>query len=113
MHMMNQRPLKNKLKKKRFIEAFKRNAGIIKPTCDAVGISRMTYYNWRRQDPAFDEACNDVEDEQGDFVENALLKKVEEGDTAAVIFYCKTKLRKRGYSESVLNQKVVINYSEE
>lgn len=85
--------------KPKFLAEYERNLGIIAPSCRAVGIDRKTYYTWRERDPDFDEACKDIEEMQGDMVENKLLNRISEGDTAATIFYCKTKLKNRGYVE--------------
>jgi hypothetical protein len=38
-------------------------------------------------------------EEIGDKVEGMLMRKIMEGDTAAIMFYCKTKLKHRGYQE--------------
>jgi len=35
----------------------------------------------------------------GDYVEGALMGLIKKGNCAATIFYCKTKLRERGYIE--------------
>lgn len=85
--------------KPKFLEAFERHMGIISPSCSEVGIDRQTYYNWRKLDPDFDKACKEIEETQGDMVENRLLTRINEGDTIATIFYCKTKLKNRGYVE--------------
>lgn len=85
--------------KPKFLEAFERHLGIISPSCREVGIDRQTYYNWRELDPDFDKACKEIEETQGDMVENRLLTRINEGDTIATIFYCKTKLKNRGYVE--------------
>ncbi len=86
-------------RKPQFLEAFKKSMGIIQPALDAIHISRTAYRNWRRADPAFDAACKEIEEEQIDFVENQLLKKIAEGDTTALIFYLKTKGIYRGWNE--------------
>ena len=98
--------------KKKFLEMFERSNAIITHAVRSVGITRATYYHWRQEDKEFDEACSEIEERQGDFVENALLRRIDDKDTAAIIFYCKTKLRNRGYSEDSGRQQVVINYTE-
>lgn len=86
------------MKKKAFIEALPKSLGIIEPAMRAAGIgSRRTVYRWKDADEAFEEA----EAEAGDFVETQLLKLIREGNPTAIIFYCKTKLRSRGYHENV------------
>jgi hypothetical protein len=69
------------------------------------GIHRNTYYKWRKNDEEFAEQCDLIFDEQGDIVESKLLDLVEAGDTSAIIFYCKTKLKNRGYTERVVEKK--------
>lgn len=71
--------------------------GIITSACKKTGINRSTYYDWRNKDLAFAADCNLIIEDTGDFVESQLLQKIGEGDTTAIIFYCKTKMRKRGY----------------
>jgi len=89
-------------KKVEFIGALKASYGIITPACEAMKISRQTYYNWREDDPEFAKAADDVQEIQGDYVESKLMQLIDAGDTAAIIYYCKTKLKKRGYTEKPL-----------
>lgn len=85
--------------KEEFLKAFHANRGIISMACEAVGISRSTYYNWLQADSIFAEAVEDVREVQIDRVEGHLLNLIESGDTTATIFYLKTRGKARGYSE--------------
>lgn len=88
-------------KKQEFINELKSAGGIIYVACQNTGISRQTYYNWRRSDAAFGEAADEVVEAQIDYVEAKLMERINEGDTTATIFYLKTKGRKRGWNEKV------------
>lgn len=85
--------------KKEFPETLKQCYGNITLACAKMGISRKTYYNWWHNDEAFKEECLEADIYAGDFVESKLLKAIGEDNITAIIFYCKTKLRKRGYIE--------------
>lgn len=87
------------LKKEAFVKAYRETLGVIKYACEQVNISRRTFYNWLEADEEFRQAVEDVNEESVDFAENALKKKIREGDTTATIFYLKTKGKKRGYIE--------------
>ena len=86
-------------KKALFLKAFEQSRGIIAPACRAISMTRQIYYKWLEDDPSFAEAVEAIRQEQIDTVESALLNKIEDGDTTAVIFYLKTKGKERGYSE--------------
>ena len=85
--------------KENFIRAYRESLGVIKHACEKADISRRTYYNWLENDEEFKQAVEDIGEEAIDFAENALKKKIREGDTTATIFYLKTKGKKRGYIE--------------
>lgn len=86
-------------KKKIVIETLKESFGNVSKACDAVGISRTTFYNWCKDDPEFKEHAENIDEYVVDFVEHALKKQIQEGSTAATIFYLKTKGKHRGYIE--------------
>lgn len=87
--------------KPKLLNALDEAHGIITIACSMVGISTQTYYNWLKDDADFSASCKKIEESTKDFIEYALLKKIEEGDTSAIIFAAKTKLRCRGYSERI------------
>lgn len=83
--------------KKQFLGNLEKSLGIIASACKKTEINRSTYYDWRHKDQVFAAACDLITEDTSDFVESKLLQKINEGDTAAIIFYCKTKMRSRGY----------------
>lgn len=86
------------LKKKSFIEAMKASLGNITKACDAVKISRQTYYNWLEDEEFKSEVAN-IDEYVIDFAEHSLFKQIQENNTTATIFYLKTKGKHRGYVE--------------
>jgi hypothetical protein len=84
-----------------FLDAYKKSFGNVTVAAKAAKIERTTYYLWRRTDPEFVKAIEEIEPDEifVDFVENALQKKIEKGDTTAIIFALKCKGKKRGYIE--------------
>lgn len=86
-------------KKQKFLNNLREAGGIITDACHNSGVTRATYYNWRRADESFRLAADEVTEEQVDFVESRLMDKIRKGDTTSIIFYLKTKGRHHGYSE--------------
>ena len=85
--------------KKKLISALEINLGIVTTACKQVGVHRSTYYEWYNNDNEFKKLVDDVNDQTLDFVESKLHEKIKDGDTTSIIFYCKTKGKKRGYVE--------------
>lgn len=85
--------------KKEVLEALAKNSGIVASTCRACNISRFTFYKWYHDDSEFAEKVDDVKELQKDFAESLILKKMKEGDTTMIIFYAKTQMKDRGYTE--------------
>lgn len=91
--------------KEQFIGALKAGYGIITTACEAVGISRTLLYQWLDSDEDFKMKVDEVTEMQVDFVESKLLKNISEGDTTAIIFYLKTKGKKRGYTDKIMPER--------
>lgn len=85
--------------KEKMLESLKECSGIVTFACEKVGLSRQTFYRWCRDDPEFKERVDAINELQIDVAEASLLKKIQKGDTTAIIFYLKTKGKNRGYSE--------------
>lgn len=95
-------------KKDAIIKALEANGGIVTDAAGTAGVSKSTYYNWIKADDAFRAKCVEaiktgidirrIEDRDKAIKErerrlkdreaarDALMKKVEQGDTTAIIF---------------------------
>jgi len=85
--------------KKDMIAALEKTLGIVTTACKIVGISRATHYEWVKTDAEYKKAVEDIDNICLDFVESQLHTRIKEGDTTSMIFYLKTKGKKRGYIE--------------
>ena len=70
----------------RFFEVYKRKGCNITAACDAVGISRQTYYEWRKEEE-FNRKCEEGEESLVDMAEVQLIKNIREGNQRAVEFF--------------------------
>ena len=87
--------------KKAMIEALITTLGVVTPACQMVRISRWTHYRWLREDELYRRTVEEMGEIALDFAENKLMKAMNSNDIAAIIFYLKTKGKKRGYVERV------------
>lgn len=100
--------------KKAVIEALEKSLGIVTVACKTAGVGRTQFYNWLKDDPKFKKDVESISDITLDFVESQLHQKIagvkaldkageksykKEPDTTAIIFYLKTKGKRRGYVE--------------
>ena len=77
--------------KKELISALRSNLGVVSNACEALGISRTTYYKYYKADERFKEQVDGIGDEAIDFVESHLFELIRKGNVAATIFFLKTK----------------------
>jgi hypothetical protein len=85
--------------KKAILSALEESCGVISTACKSIGMPRSTFYNWVNADPEFKAAVEELQEYTLDVVESELHKQIKKGDTTAIIFYLKTKGKKRGYIE--------------
>ena len=81
------------------IEALTESLGVVTDACRKVGIARKTHYEWYNEDKEYHKSVDDLGQVALDFAESMLYKKMRDKDTTAIIFYLKTKGKKRGYIE--------------
>ena len=87
------------LKKEQLLEALTKSLGIVSTACLSVCVSRTTYYKYYNDDEQFKSQVDDICDIAIDFAESQLFELIKGGNITAVIFYLKTKGKKRGYVE--------------
>lgn len=106
------------ISKEDILQALEEKNGIVSIACKSIGLARSTFYKWMSDDPDFKEAVNEIQEVTLDFVESKLMEKisgvtVKKGETdegedivydvppsdTAIIFYLKTRGKKRGYIE--------------
>jgi hypothetical protein len=75
------------IKKRQFIETLRDSMGIVKIACDAVEITRQTYYRWYDADPDFRAAVEQIRKEQLGEVEDRLLKAIVREEGWAIRLY--------------------------
>src|SRR6185295_6087395 len=76
----------------------KKSHGVVSVACNNAGIARSTFYNWK-EDEEFYKAVEEVNEDAIDHVESKLFQLIDKEDTAATIFFMKTRAKKRGYVE--------------
>ena len=91
-------------RQKMFLEALDEVGGNITAACMKAGIkSRNTVYEWMKKE-YFKEAVDAINEASIDYVESKLMTAIQQDNITAIIFYLKTKGKKRGYIESIENQ---------
>lgn len=102
------------MKQDAFIEAYKSTFGNVTEACKAVGVERFEYYGWLEKDVDFKRTLYQIEpsEQMVDAAESALMRKIEIGDTPAILFTLKTKGKHRGYVEKQeIEHKTTEDYS--
>ena len=86
-------------KKEDLLQALEKALGVVSTACKKVGIGRATFYRWLKEDKDFSKEVQAIQDVALDFAESKLFEQIQDGSTAATIFYLKTKGKRRGYVE--------------
>lgn len=90
---------KRRVTDKEIENAYEKKGANISATCKSLNIDRQTFYNRRKKSKSLDEALSQVEESLIDFAESKLMSAIQDDNLTAIIFYLKTKGKKRGYIE--------------
>ena len=83
----------------KIIQIYEKKGCNITATCTALGISRKTFYEWREKKKKLAEGLEAAEEAIIDFAESKLVEHINNDDVQALIFFLRTKGKKRGYVE--------------
>lgn len=85
-------------KREKFLKSLELKNGNISQACKAINISRQTFYAWS-EDEDFKIKAENVKESLLDLAESKLMENINNNENVAIIFYLKTKGKKRGYIE--------------
>ena len=85
--------------KKRALEALEKSLGVVTTACKLAEIGRTQFYAWLKDDDEFAREVEEIASVALDFAESQLFSQIKGGNTAATIFYLKTKGKARGFIE--------------
>ena len=83
----------------KIVEIYEKNGCNITATCSAIGISRKTFYEWKKRKMKLADGLEAADEAILDFAESKLVDHIKNNDVQALIFFLKTKGKKRGYIE--------------
>lgn len=81
------------------VETYEKKGCNITATCAALGISRKTFYEWKEKKKKLSEALEAADESIIDFAESKLIEHIQNDDVQSLIFFLRTKGKKRGYVE--------------
>lgn len=85
--------------KERMLQALEKSLGVVSTAAQIARIGRSTHYKWVNEDEQYAAAVKEMEEVALDFTESKLFKNIEKGKETSIIFYLKTRGKKRGYIE--------------
>ena len=81
------------------VKMYQKKGCNITATCTALGISRKTFYEWKEKKKKLAEGLEEVDESILDWAESKLQEHIGNNDLQALIFFLRTKGKKRGYVE--------------
>lgn len=91
--------MKNNITIEKIAEIYKKKGCNITAACAALNITRQTFYNRKLKSKKLCEMIEDADESLLDFAESKLVEHINDGDVTSLIFFLKTKGKKRGYVE--------------
>lgn len=80
-------------------EFYKKKGCNITAACAALNITRQTFYTRKAKSKKLQELIEEADESLLDFAESKLIEHINNNDITSLIFFLKTKGKKRGYVE--------------
>ena len=87
--------------KKKLLKALLETRGLVLTACNKAGLSRSQHYQWCKDDLDYKASVDAINDMMVENVESKLKDLIDSDNTAAIIFYLKTKGRNAGYGNEI------------
>lgn len=87
-------------------KAYEKKGGNVSATCLALGMSRQCFYTRKEKSKELRERLDEIDEALLDFAESKLIQHINDGNLTALLFFLKTKGKKRGYVEQIDNKLV-------
>lgn len=84
---------------KTIVKLFEKKGCNVSAMCSAIGCTRSAFYKWIEKDHKLAEMIDEAREAIIDFAESKLIEHINDGDVTSLIFFLKTKGKKRGYVE--------------
>lgn len=78
-------------------KTYEKKGGNVSSTCLALNISRQTFYTRKEKSKELRDKLDEIDEALLDFAESKLIQHINEGNLTALLFFLKTKGKKRGY----------------
>lgn len=91
--------MKNNITIEKIAAVYKKKGCNITATCAALDISRRTFYNKKEKSKTLQDLLAEADESMLDFAESKLIEHINNNDITSLIFFLKTKGKKRGYVE--------------
>ena len=91
--------MKSNITIEKIAEVYKKKGCNVTAACAALNITRQTFYNRKAKSKKLQELVSEADESLLDFAESKLVEHINDGDVTSLIFFLKTKGKKRGYVE--------------
>jgi len=101
------------LNKKALLQALEKSMGVVTQACKKVGVSRVTFYNYLKEDKEFAKAVKDIDEIALDFAISKMYSLIGKEDSRMIMYYLNNRGNSRGYSkipkQESNNDRVTVN----